>query len=369
MARRRLRTDGRKGSRGRRRRQPLRPLLEQYLAERRAGGPKPPTIRNERWACNKMLAVTDHLPMDRETAISIFDGEYKGTSRPQIVYLVKKICRWLEEVHGYRNPLVGFKAVGERSMPRVLTENEIDRLMQVTMNDVNDALIRLLLDTGIRIGEALSLTKASIIWRGDGTCEIVVTGKRGTRRVPITASVALLLLDLGDETHIWPKNAQGEVVKVDALQGRVRRLMARAGITGDRTGPHTCRHTFGTIFIAQGGDIALLKDLLGHKNIKETQIYITLAQRDLQAAHSKYAPTAALNLSAKSEPAQSPGWTVSDGGTTIIREEAWICTVSITPHEQFFGPDTSVVGGAQPAQKCDANGKTSHGGCSAHTKV
>lgn len=47
---------------------------------------------------------------------------------------------------------------------------------------------------------------------------------------------------------------------------------------------HTLRHTFGTTFIRQGGNVMHLKEILGHADISTTQIYITLALKDVEEA-------------------------------------------------------------------------------------
>ena len=100
-------------------------------------------------------------------------------------------------------------------------------------------------------------------------------------------------------------------------------MMARAGITGRRLGPHTARHTFATRFIRRGGDVAVLKELLGHKSIQMTQKYVTLAGRDLHAAHAKFAAQLDLGGAKLHRPAHV---TVYRGVKTHVEEE-WACPV------------------------------------------
>ena len=63
----------------------------------------------------------------------------------------------------------------------------------------------------------------------------------------------------------------------------VKRYAKKAGIDKDIT-PHTLRHTFATGFIRQGQNVMRLKKILGHSDISTTQIYVTLANKDIEEA-------------------------------------------------------------------------------------
>ncbi len=70
----------------------------------------------------------------------------------------------------------------------------------------------------------------------------------------------------------------------------------RAGLTGVRCSPHTCRHTFAVNFLRGGGSVLELKELLGHEDLKTLQRYVTLAQSDLRIAHRAASPVDRLRL-------------------------------------------------------------------------
>ena len=63
----------------------------------------------------------------------------------------------------------------------------------------------------------------------------------------------------------------------------------KAKIKKDIT-PHTLRHSFGTLFYRQTKDIETLRKLLGHADISTTQIYVTLANIDVENAMNDYKP-------------------------------------------------------------------------------
>jgi integrase/recombinase XerD len=71
-------------------------------------------------------------------------------------------------------------------------------------------------------------------------------------------------------------------------------MFADAGITGRKTGPHTLRHTFGTMYVRSGGNLTALQKIMGHTDIKTTMIYVTLATSDVAADHARHSPVHTL---------------------------------------------------------------------------
>jgi len=74
------------------------------------------------------------------------------------------------------------------------------------------------------------------------------------------------------------------------LRKVVKRAFEAAGIWGVRTSPYALRHSFGGHFLAQGGDIAMLQRILGHRNVKDTMRYTHIADKAVFEAYRRYGP-------------------------------------------------------------------------------
>lgn len=115
-------------------------------------------------------------------------------------------------------------------------------------------LAAVLLDTGLRVAEALALTKSDVDL--DNLLIDVRLGKgRKQRKVPMS-------LELRRRLYLWLRGATGVYVfdtrlgvplSIRNAQRDLTRLCKRAGITGVRTSPHTLRHTFACVYLSLVG--------------------------------------------------------------------------------------------------------------------
>ena len=156
------------------------------------------------------------------------------------------------------------------------------------------ALVTLLLDTGLRIGEAIGLKLEDVNWV-EGYLH--VTGKTGPRVVPFGRRTKAALKAYVDRERkaASPRirklflTRSGDPLTVDAGCQQVSRLVRGAGASVRKAGPHTFRHTFAVEFVRAGGDAFTLQRLLGHSTLDMTRRYVHLADTDLRAAHRKFA--------------------------------------------------------------------------------
>jgi integrase/recombinase XerC len=189
----------------------------------------------------------------------------------------------------------------KKSLPKALTVLEAKATIATTA-ELEDrpwvaardmAVLALCYGAGLRISEALALTRADL----DGPV-LRVTGKGGkTRMVPlidnVRASVATYLglcpFPLTPSQPLF-RGVKGGVLSPRLIQLRVAQLRGALGLPPGAT-PHALRHSFATHLLGRGGDLRAIQELLGHASLSTTQIYTAVDTERLldayRAAHPR----------------------------------------------------------------------------------
>jgi integrase/recombinase XerD len=260
-------------------------LEARYLGHHRALGHSPKTIQHYHGSLKllyRWIEATDR-PMTtealttssleqfgiwlRDTPISTYRGSTQRS--PHGVFGVMKdikafIAFLLDEELLERHVKVKLPKLPSKLFP-VLTKEELERIWQTpqltyrgAMGKRNRALIGLMLDTGIRRGEAVSLRVEDVDLDNQ---LITVTGKGSKqRRVPFSTSVKHLLADWmrargDDDRNLFLLADQG-------VRQLFRRIQAETGVANFY--PHACRHTAATAMVRANMDTHSVKRILGH---------------------------------------------------------------------------------------------------------
>ncbi|MGH9787608.1 MAG: tyrosine-type recombinase/integrase, partial [Candidatus Acidiferrales bacterium] len=181
------------------------------------------------------------------------------------------------------NPTRGVKLLREDNIvERILSPEEEERLLAEAHPGLKPVLITAL-NTGMRLGELLSLTWADVdLSRRLITVRHTKNGR--VRRLPINDG----LLEALKALH--RKSSKAEYVFCSRRNGDRRKsvrttfetAIRRAGISKLRF--HDLRHTFATRLVAAGVDIVTVKELMGHRDISMTMRYAHSApERSLDA--------------------------------------------------------------------------------------
>jgi len=177
----------------------------------------------------------------------------------------------------YENPLSKIRQFKEREGElRFLTAEEIHQLLQECRQSTNSSLIHIVkicLATGARWSEAESL-KANQLQDGKITYLNTKSGKN--RTVPVSESLFSELISLG---------VTGDQKLFMSSLSAFRKAISAAKIAlpkGQMS--HVLRHSFASHFVMNGGNIVVLKDILGHSTITTTMRYAHLAPDHLSDA-------------------------------------------------------------------------------------
>jgi len=179
-----------------------------------------------------------------------------------------------------------------RPLPKYLSEDEVDRLLEATHRRSGAdglrliALVEILYATGLRVSElvglplaALSRDMALLIIRGKGGKErMVPLSEPAGEAVAAYGSVREGFLPKGRIARqatrfLFPsRGKQGHLTRARFGQ-MLKELAVEAGLQPKRVSPHVLRHSFASHMLAHGADLRSLQQMLGHADIATTQIY------------------------------------------------------------------------------------------------
>ncbi len=163
-----------------------------------------------------------------------------------------------------------------RLAERILTESEVQLVINSTKNGRDRAIIRLLYFAGLRVSELCALKWRDLKSRGDGG-QLTVFGKGDkTRTVLVGKSIWREINELKGNSH------KDDPVFVSAKGGHLCRSMVfhivknaakRAGLEGN-VSPHWLRHSHASHSLDRGAPIHLLQKTLGHSSVAITEMYL-----------------------------------------------------------------------------------------------
>ncbi len=171
------------------------------------------------------------------------------------------------------------------------------------------AILETLFSTGLRVAELVALNREQIkIKDVNDELELSVVGKGKKVRTVYFSPRALLALknyldkrkDVDEALFInfkpgAEKSLSPRRLSIRSVENIVKKYVKLAGLP-IMTTPHTLRHSFATDLLAQGADLRLVQEFLGHKNISTTQIYTHVTNKQLKDIHKKLHSGNKLNV-------------------------------------------------------------------------
>jgi integrase/recombinase XerC len=178
--------------------------------------------------------------------------------------------------------------------------SEQERAAWIDLRD--GAILLLLYGAGLRIGEALGLTKSMVEGLLKASQDTLsVTGKGNKMRlVPLLPQVLEALKAYREAcpyaAALGPRDAffvgaRGGPLDPAIVQKRVRDIRRALGLA-DSVTPHALRHSFATHLLGAGGDLRTIQELLGHASLSTTQRYTDVDSARLIDVYRKAHPRA-----------------------------------------------------------------------------
>ncbi len=268
---------------------PMTDFAEEFL-ERQAHRWKPRTQQiNERILRKNILPTFGDTTVDAITVEQVKEWFASMSERPGVANRampVLSVMMRMAELWGYRahntNPCKRTRRFRMKLMERFLTAEEMARLNAVLTRDEFwcpnvVAIVRLLMLTGCRVGEILSLEWSWI----KGKRIFIPDAKCGPRTVWIS-SAARAVIDAiprysEDCPYLFPSRPPTR--SIDNIVFHWNRIRDEAGLPGVRL--HDLRHTWASVAAMNGVDMVTIAKLLGHALVETTERYVHLSDRSV----------------------------------------------------------------------------------------
>lgn len=180
------------------------------------------------------------------------------------------------------------------SLPVIPPRQDVWAILDATRNLKHKAILALIYGSGLRVSEVAQLRINDICSK---TMRVrVENAKHGTNRYTILSNTALLALrayfkayfssvSYQPQDWLFPGQRRSDHISTKAIKNTLIRLRNRLQLD-PRISAHTLRHCFATHCLEEGVDPVYIQQMLGHKNIKSTLVYLHLTSKSLMGVKS-----------------------------------------------------------------------------------
>ena len=266
-----------------------------FLKALEASGANPRTLKPYRAALKSFISIVGDKPVSEINTGDYFKWliEAKGrairfkseddSSRQTTIHyyslFIRRFLKWLGI--GGEFPVV---PKTKRGFSATLKWSDVEALIRAARSIEEALVVAILAETGMRVNELLSI-RVSDIDLASG--EVKIRGKYGKERVVYLGPLSKVLL----EYYLSVKRLRaGDKLLHITYQGvykMLKRMARRAGIDESKVKPHALRHAFATEAIRRGMSLPALQKILGHTDIKVTELYLHLVNEDVKREYEK----------------------------------------------------------------------------------
>ncbi|MDC0349281.1 site-specific tyrosine recombinase XerD [Alphaproteobacteria bacterium] len=280
-------------------------FIEMLAAERGSAKNTLESYRRDLEDCSLFLK-NNNIEIERSEADtlrlylgSLHDRGMKASSISRCLSALKQFFQFLitEEICQEDPTSLLARPKKEKPLPKIITEEEITRLLKSAAQDSSaegdrlEALLEILYAAGLRVSELISLEHDSILREEE---VLIIRGKGGKERMVPLSSYALKALQKylkvrhdfipskGMSRWLFPSYGKSGHLTRQRFGQLLKGLAVEAGIDPEKISPHVIRHAFATHLLNGGADLMSVQNMLGHADISTTQIYTHVMHKKLQ---------------------------------------------------------------------------------------
>ena len=255
-----------------------------------------------------LLSFKEYLDKDGEISYLTIDKyQIRNYISLKLVNSLKQrsLNRHLSALRGFYNFLLDRKVISanpfslikslkiEKKLPLVLNESQIKELLEYetskdeNVNNRNNLMIRLILDSGLRLSELvelkltnINLDENMIFVRGKGNKDRFTFFTNKTKELLINYLDKIRPNFILDSTEFLFLSKQGTPIHKRTFEKTL--LKVKLKDKSINLHPHLLRHTFATRLLEEGADLKMVQELLGHESLSTTQIYTNISDTKLK---------------------------------------------------------------------------------------
>ncbi len=244
------------------------------------------------------ISLGQLTPTDLETFVQQVAARFSRASLQHVVAHLRSFLRWLA-VHGHApkgldSQIDTPRVYRQEQLPRALRWDTVRALLQsidrtTAVGRRDYAMLLLIATYGLRTSEVVALTLDDVAWRR-GELRVPRQKVDGALMFPLTDEAGAAVLDYVQRgrpvqpTRVLFLRARppAGVLKPTAVTEVFQSRARRSGLAIPFQGPHCLRHSLAVQLLREGVSLKAIGDVLGHRSIESTCLYLRLATEDLR---------------------------------------------------------------------------------------